>query len=442
MDYKEKVISLEKALSFVKSNDQIVTGLGCEEAQAFMDGLPTIANRVKNVTITNCLPLGKCEYLKREYRHSFNCDGWFYSPLLRKAHPNGNVSFIPNHLHFAGPRRLEHIPHPDIFVAVCSKPDKHGYVSLSLSNTYEKRCLDAAKLVILEVNPNYPRAFGDCEVHINDVDYFVEVNYPIPVVPEGVFSEKDKIIGDLIAKEIRDGDCIQIGIGGIPNALCASLGNKKHLGIHTELLTTGMMKLIKAGVIDNSCKQIQKGKSVTTMIMGTPELYEFVDDNPTVAVMDGSYVNNPYVIAQNDNQVSINTALEVDLTGQVCSESIGSVQFSGAGGQADTAIGAQLSKGGRSFICLYSTAFVKNPATGEKEEVSKIVAQLKAGAIVTLQRQDVQFIVTEYGIADLHGLNVRERVAALIKIAHPKFREQLKKDAIACGIIGNIDDED
>ncbi|MFA6377922.1 MAG: acetyl-CoA hydrolase/transferase C-terminal domain-containing protein, partial [Acholeplasmataceae bacterium] len=171
-------------------------------------------------------------------------------------------------------------------------------------------------------------------------------------------------------------------------------------------------------------------------------LYEFVDDNPTVAVMDGSYVNNPYVIAQNDNQVSINTALEVDLTGQVCSESIGSIQFSGAGGQADTAIGAQLSKGGRSFICLYSTAFVKNPATGEKEEVSKIVAQLKAGAIVTLQRQDVQFIVTEYGIADLHGLNVRERVAALIKIAHPKFREQLKKDAIACGIIGNIDDED
>lgn len=442
MEYKDKVISIEKALSFVKSDSHIFTGLGAGEAQLFMDSLPTISDKVRNVTITNCLPLGKGEYLKREYRHAFKCDGWFYSPPLRKGHPNGNVSFIPNHLHFAGPRRLLHIPHPDIFVGVCSTPDKHGYVSLSVSNTYEKRVMEAAKLVILEVNPNYPRTFGDCEVHVNDVDYFVEVDYQVPLLPEGDFTEKDKIIGDLIAEKVQDGDCIQIGIGGIPNAVCSALYGKKHLGIHTELLTTGMMKLMKAGVVDNSRKTLHKGRAVTTMIMGTRELYEFVDDNPAISLMDGAYVNDPYVIAKNDNQVSINTAMEVDLTGQVCSESIGSLQFSGAGGQADTAIGAQMSKGGRSFIALYSTAMVRNPVTGEKEEVSKIVAQLKPGAIVTLQRQDVQYIVTEYGIADLYGKSVKERVEALIAIAHPKFREQLYKEALECKIIGNIHDED
>ncbi len=442
MNYKNKVITIDQALALVKSNDQIFTGLGAGEAQLFMDSLPTIADRVKNVTVTNCLPLGKGEYLKREYRHSFGCDGWFYSPPLRKAHANGNVSFIPNHLHFAGPRRLLHIPSPDIFVGVCSVPDKHGYVSMSVSNTYEKRIMAVAKIVILEVNPNYPRTWGDCEVKVDDVDYFVDVNYPIPVLPEGEFSEKDKIIGDIIAKMVKDGDCIQIGIGGIPNAVCSALADKKHLGIHTELLTTGMMKLMKAGVIDNSKKNVYPGKAVTTMIMGTQELYDFVDDNPAIALMDGAYVNDPHVICLNDNQVSINTALEVDLTGQVCSESIGSVQFSGAGGQADTAIGAQLSKGGRSIIALYSTAMIKNKATGEKEEVSKIVAQLKTGAVVTLQRQDVQYIVTEYGVADLYGKNVKERVEALISVAHPKFREQLYKDALACGIIGNLNDED
>lgn len=442
MNYQDKIITLEKALSFVKSDYHIVTGLGGGEARTFMGALPSIADRVKNVKITNCLPFSDLAYLDRKYRHSFACDGWFYSPPLRKAHPNGNVSFIPNHLHFAAIRRLHHVPHPDLFIGVCSLPDKHGYVSLSLSNTYEKRILAAAKLVILEVNPNYPRTWGDCLVKVDEVDYFIEVDYQPPIVPEGTFSEKDKIIGDYIASQIRDGDCIQIGIGGIPDAVCAALANKKHLGVHTELLTTGLMRLMKAGVVDNSKKNLHPGKAVTTMIVGTRELYDFVDDNPAVSLLDGCYVNDPHVIAQNDNQVSINTALEVDLTGQVCSESIGSRQFSGAGGQADTAIGAQLSKGGRAFICLYSTAMVKNPKTGEREEVSKIVSQLRPGAIVTLQRQDVHYIVTEYGMVNLWGLNVKERVLALISIAHPKFREQLYQEAVEYGIIGNLDDED
>ncbi len=435
MEYQDKLISIKEALDLVKSDMVIVTGLGASEALDFMNNLHTIADRVKNVYVNNCLPMSKCEFLN--YPGSFFADGWFYTPLYRKLQRNnGNVSFIPNHLHFAGTRRLEHIS-PDIFVCAASMPDKHGYISLSLGNTYEKQALKAAKIVILEINPNYPRTFGDVEVNIKDVDYLVKVDYPVPTLPDVPFTEKDEKIGKFIADYVHDGDCIQLGIGGIPNAVAEALKGKKHLGIHTEMLTSGMAELIEMGVVDNSCKQINNGKTVTTFILGNQKLYDLVNDNPSIMVMDGSYTNNPFIIAQNDNQVSINTTVEVDLTGQCCSESIGSEQISGSGGQADTAIGARLSKGGRSIIALYSTAMVKNPETGEKEEVSKIVPQLKPGAIVTLQRQDVDYVVTEYGIVNLTGTTVAERVEKLISIAHPKYREDLYKQAVALGICGD-----
>ncbi len=209
------------------------------------------------------------------------------------------------------------------------------------------------------------------------VDHLLEADYPVPELPDVPFNDKDKAIGDAVASYINDGDCLQLGIGGIPNAIANALHGKKDLGIHTEMMTTGMMDLMKAGVITGRKKQIQRGKVVCTLVMGNRALYDFVDDNPAVGVLAGSYTNDPYVIAQNDNMVSINTTMEVDLTGQCASESIGSVQFSGTGGQFDTAVGAQKSKNGRSFICLYSTAMVENPETGEREEISKIVPQLK-----------------------------------------------------------------
>lgn len=240
-------------------------------------------------------------------------------------------------------------------------PDKHGYVSLGLSNTYETYVMERADIVILEINPNVPRTFGDVFIPVDEVDYFIDADYAIPEIPDAPCNEKDLAIGKTIAEFINDGDTIQLGIGGIPNAVAESLYGLKHLGVHTELYTTGMMKLTKAGVIDNSRKTLHKGSAVTTMIIGTRELYDFVDDNPGIMVMNGMYTNDAYVIGQNDNQISINTTLEVDLTGQCCSESLGSVQFSGSGGQADTAIGAQKSKNGKSFIALYSTAMAKNP---------------------------------------------------------------------------------
>lgn len=430
-----KYISVNESLDLVKSGDYIVTGLGSAEGREFMTNLHTIADRVKDVVVSNCLPMGAYEFIANPaYKDSFTTEGWFYTPVLRKAQANGNVSFIPNHLHLAATKRLFY-REPDIYVGIASMPDKHGYVSLSVSNTYEMKMIKAAKTVILEVNPNAPRTFGDVQLHIDDVDYLVKVDYPMPELADVEPNEKDLVIGKIIADMINDGDCIQLGIGGIPNAVAASLTGKKDLGIHTEMLTSGMVKLAKAGVITGKYKQTHVGKMVAAFAMGPKELYDYIDDNPSVAIMDGGYVNDPYTIMQNDNQVSINTTIEVDITGQCCSESIGSKQFSGTGGQSDTAVGAQKSRNGRSIIALYSTAMVKNPVTGEREETSKIVCQLKPGAAVSLSRNDVDYLVTEYGCVALRGTSIQERANRIISVAHPKFRDEIRKEAIALGII-------
>ena len=430
-----KYVTIKEALELVQSGDYIVTGLGAAEGRAFMTELHTIADRVKDVTVSNCLPMSNYEFMVNgAYKDSFTTESWFYTPALRKAQANGNVSYIYNHLHLASSKRLYHRK-PDIYVGICSMPDKHGFVSLSLSNTYEMAMIKAAKTVILECNPNAPRTFGDVQLHVDDVHYLVECDYPMPELGDAEPNEKDMIIGKLIADMINDGDCIQLGIGGIPNAVAASLMDKKDLGVHTEMLTSGMVKLAKAGVITGKCKQNNPGKMVAVFAMGTKELYDFIDDNPSVAIMDGAYVNDPYVIAQNDNQISINSTIEIDLFGQCCSESIGHVQFSGTGGQADTAIGAQMSKNGRSVIALYSTAMVKDKATGQRVETSKIVPLLKSGAAVSLSRNDVDWLVTEYGAVCLRGTSMAERAKLIISVAHPDFREQLTQEALKLGII-------
>jgi len=367
------------------------------------------------------------------YIGKINVDSMFYSPQLRRNHATGGVSFIPNHLHFAGSKRRQHLK-TNIFIANATLPDKHGFMTM-LSAVYERQMRENADLVILEINPNLPRAFGDTEVHINDVDYLLETNYPILEVPDSTPSDLDWKIGKMVAAEINDGDCIQLGIGGMPNAIAKSLYEKKDLGIHTEMLTSEMSKLFKAGVITGKRKKIQVGKMACTFVLGNREMYDFVDDNPGVVVLNGDYINDPYVIGLNDNQVSINSSLEVDVTGQCASESIGAKQISGTGGQTDTAVGAQNSKGGRSYICLYSTAMVKGE-DGQPQRISKIVPALNRGAIVSLSRNDVDRVVTEYGIAELRGTNVRQRVQRLAAIAHPDFREDIMRQAVDLGIIG------
>lgn len=429
----QKIISVAQALQHVKSHHHIVTGLAASEAKLFMQNLHTIADSVEKVTITNCLSLYQHRFLDNQYKKSFHIDSLFFSQPMRRAYKQGNVNFVPNHLHLAGTDRLKHIS-PDIYVGSATPPDKHGFMSLSLSNTYEKQMIAAAKVVILEINPNYPRTFGDVDIHIDEVDYLIEADYAVPVLPDSAPNEKDLKIGALIAQQVNDGDTIQLGIGAIPNAVAACLIDKKDLGVHTEMLTSGMLNLIEKGIINGKKKSLHKGKLVFSFALGNKRLYDYLDDNPSVMVLSGAYVIDPYVISQNDNMVSINTAIEVDLTGQVSSESIGHVQFSGSGGQADTALGAQMAKNGRSIIALYSTAMVKDEQ-GDYVETSKIVTTLKRGAIVTLSRNNIDMIATEYGMVSLQGTNIKERVERLITIAHPKFREALRQEALAVGIL-------
>lgn len=426
------IISLQEALDLIQNHDHIVTGMAASEGRAMFEKLHTIADRIDHVSIDNCLPLSPYPFMLEEaWKDTFTINSWFFSGDLRKAYHHGNIHYIPNHLHFAGHKRLDHIT-PDIYIGNATPPDAHGFVSLSLSNVYEKKMIEQAKTVILEINPHLPRTFGDMEVHLSDIDYMIEVDYPVPVLPDIEPNEKDLKIGAHIAQYIEDGDTLQLGIGAIPNAVAHALKDKKDLGVHTEMLTTGFMKLYQQGVITNKKKTLHPGKMVAAFALGTKELYDFLDDNPGILLFDGNYVNDPYILAKNDNQVSINTTLQVDLAGQCASESIGSVQYSGTGGQTDTATGAQKAKNGRSFIALYATAMVKN-AAGERVETSKIVPQLLPGAYVSLSRNDVDHVVTEYGVAKLRGTSVAERAKRLIAIAHPKFQKELTEQAKALG---------
>ena len=434
-EYKEKIISVEKALSFVESDSCIMTSVAAAAPQAFLSKLHTIADRVRNVNVDLCLSLRSYEFLESpSYEESFEVVSYFFGPGERKAQKLRKITYVPNHLRYMGKNRLKAV-HPNLFVGSGTYPDEKGKISLSLSGIYEREVMAAADVVVIEMNPNFPRTFGDVEISVDDVDYLIETDYEIPVVPSAEPNEKDMIIGKYIADYIQDGDCIQLGIGGIPNAVARSLYDKKNLGVHTEMLTAEMVELAKAGVINGSCKQIDKGQMVASFAMGTSEMYAYMDNNPAVKITNSAYATDPNIVAQNDNQVSINTTLEVDLTGQCCSESIGQMQFSGTGGQTDTAIGAQLSKNGRSFIALYSTAMVRNPQTGEKEETSKIVCRLKPGAGVSLSRNDIDYLVTEYGVVNLKGRSIKERVELIISIAHPKFREQLMQEAKEAGLI-------
>jgi acyl-CoA hydrolase len=432
--FDSKTISVDEALTLIKTGDHIVSALAAAEPRCLLSKLHTISDRVMDIRVSTCLPILEYPYFSDPaYKDHFINEGWFYTPAMRKMHGQGSVSFIPNHLHFAGLKRNQH-RHPNVFAGTASPMDEHGYLSLSLSATYEKEMVQAADIVILEVNSNMPRTFGDTIVHISEIDYIIEADYDVPLFPSPEPTEKDRVIGKHIAELIDDGSTIQLGIGGIPNAVSAELFNKKDLGIHTEMFTDGMVDLFEAGVITGKHKTLWPGKMVATFALGTKKLYDFIDNNPGVMILNGSYVNDPYVIGQNHKMVSINTTLEIDLTGQCCSESLGHRQFSGTGGQADTAIGAQLSKDGKSFIALYSTANVRVQGTSERKTISKIVPRLAHGATVSLSRNDVDYVVTEYGVAHLKGTSIRERIELLIGIAHPDFRESLRAEAKELGI--------
>ena len=431
-----KTITIDQALALVKDNYKIAVGDATVEPQGFMSNLHKILDKPRGLSIWMCLTMRSYPFLENpEYGNNIKINSVFFSGPTRNAYNTlKTVSYTPTHL------RKTAITicaggDPDLFVGTCTPPNKDGKISLGLSNIYDREVMRRAKTVIMEVNPNMPFTYGDAVIDESEVDYFVPVDFPMVQDKTAPINEKDKTIGGYISKFINDGDCLQIGIGSIPNSVVQFLETKKNLGIHTELLGDGIAELAKKGVVNGSKKTLHKGKIVTSIVLGTDKVYEYVNNNPDVLVMDCSYCNAYETLAKNDNQVSINTTLEVDLTGQCCSESLGSKQYSGTGGQMDTAIGAQMAKGGRAFIALYSTANVRTGNGDERVEISRIVPQLKPGATVSLSRNDLHYLVTEYGVVNLRGLSVADRAKAIISIAHPKFRDELTQKAKELGLI-------
>ena len=353
-------------------------------------------------------------------------ESWFASGGARKALAAGWADFIPNYYRDC-PRHIRANYDYDAFCISVSPMDKHGYFSLGSVSSYSPAMIDKAKRIFVEVNENTPRAVCGAQLHISQITGLVENTFELPTLPPAKLDETSITIGNLIAEQIPDGACIQLGIGAIPDAVGMALKAKHDLGIHTEMFTSSMVDLIECGAVNNSKKQIHRGVSVTTFAFGSKAINDFIDDNPAIVIMPVDYVNNPEVICQNDNMISINAALEVDLFGQVCAESIGTKIMSGSGGQVDYVRGACQSKGGKSFIAFASTA--------KGGTISKIKPSLTPGAVVTTSKNDVDYIVTEYGIAHLRGQTLSSRVKQLIAIAHPDFRDELLFDAKKRGIL-------
>jgi acyl-CoA hydrolase len=417
--YKSKLITVDVALSMIKSGDKIVTGFGAGEAQSFLGKLHEIRAQVENVGVWMSMTFPKYEFFSNpEMAGHFEANSWFHGPGSRAALGSGLVSSVPAHLH-NGIRRTFEVERPNIFVGCCPPIDRQGFVKMSLSVIYERLACEKCKTIIMEVNPNMPDVWGDTEVSIDNVDYYIETDRPLSIIPPPPINEKDMMIGRNAASLVNDGDTIQLGIGSIPNAVAICFMEKKDLGVHTEMISASIVDLVEAGVINGKRKTLYPGKIVGTFILGDQKLYDFVDNNPSILLLRGEYVNNPSVVAQNDNMVSINTAIQVDLSGQVYSESIGSRMWSGSGGANDTAEGAIHAKNGRSIICLYSTA--------KDDTVSTITPSAYPGAVVSLSRNNVDYIVTEYGIAPMKGLSIRKRAQNLIAVSHPKFRDELEK---------------
>jgi len=426
-EYEMKKVSVEDVLKILKPGMTIVAGMTPMEPQLFLSHLHEAD--VDNVSIFTCLNIKDYDfYLDEAYEGRFINNSWFYGPSNREAVKKGikTVTYVPNNLHQAGTNLISSRK-IDLFVGVASPMDKNGFLTLSASVVYEKDILEAAEMVVLEVNPNAPKTHGDTHVHIRDVDFVVEVDYPLPEISAVEPTDVERQIGENIANLVENGSTIQLGIGGIPNSVALFLKDKKDLGVHTEMLTDSMIDLFEMGVITNKKKALWPGKFICTFAYGSKKMYEFIDDNPAVLFLRGKYVNNPYVIAQNEKMVSINTAIMVDLTGNVCSEAIGTKHYSGTGGQLDTHRGAVMSRGGKGIIALRSTA--KNGT------VSTLVPLLPEGSPVTVPRQDVDYVVTEYGVAHLRGKTISERVLELINIAHPDFRSFLKKEAQKIGYL-------
>jgi len=417
-NHKEKYITAQEAVKHIKDGDRVLIGHACGEPRALVEALCEYAVDLKDVETTHMVGKGESRYCNREFAGHIRHNSMFVgNKNERTAIEEGRADYTPTYISAAPSLFEEGIMPLDVALVQVSPQDKHGYVSFGVAVDFTFAGAKCAKLTIAQVNKHMPRAHGDCFMHLDEFDCIVEADTPLIELHSIELTDVEKVIGKNCAGLVSDGDTLQLGIGALPDAVLLSLKDKKDLGIHSEMFSDAVVDLVRAGVITNKKKTLLPGRMVATFLMGTRKLYDFIDDNPGVYMAPSNYTNDPYVIAQNDNLISINSCIAVDFAGQVSGESVGTTQISGTGGQVDFVRGANMSKGGRSIMAIASTA--------KGGTISKIVPCLETGTIVTTGRNDIAYVVTEYGIAHLRGKSVRERARSLINIAHPKFRDEL-----------------
>lgn len=420
-DYKKKLVTAEEAVAEINSHNRVYISGNAATPYVLMKALASRKDELEGVELVHVLLLGEDPLARPGMEGHFRHNSLFVGPADRKAINEGRADYIPIFLHqipnlfYSGQMLL------DVAVLHLSLPDEHGFMSYGVEVLASKAAAETAKIVIAQVNEKMPRVLGDSFIHVSRVHKIIEVSEDLPQLEEKPFSEVERKIGHFIAELIEDGSTLQLGIGGIPDAVLSALKGRQDLGIHTEMVSDGVMEAIEDGIITGAKKTFHPYKVILTFILGSNKLYKFANNNPTFEAHPVDYVNHPFNVSQNETMVAINSAVEVDITGQVCSDSIGTYIYSGFGGQVDFIRGAAHSKKGLPIIAL--------PSTAKKGEISRIVPFLKRGAGVVTTRGDVMYVVTEYGVAYLHGKNLKERTEALINIAHPNFKDDLIKEA-------------
>lgn len=414
--YADKIVTPEEAVKHIKSGDKVMIGHAVGEPISLTDAMVANKAKYKDVEVMHFVSMGKSEYCLPENADNFFHNGGFLGKTTREAVHSGRGVYTPVFL-YESVELYKTVLRPNVVLFMVSPPDQHGFCSFGVSVDWTKPGAEVCDIAIAEVNDQMPRTYGDSFIHISEIDYLIPVSRPITENKPVVATEVELAIGRNCAALIEDGSTLQLGIGAIPDSVLMSLDDKNDLGIHTEMLPTGVVDLYERGIINNRAKTFKPGKMIATFVMGTKKLYDFVDNNPVVEMGSCDWVNDPYLIRQNDRMVAINSCIQVDFVGQVASESVGTRQVSGTGGQVDFFRGANMSKGGKAIIAMTSTT--------HNDAISRIVPFLDQGAVVTTCRNDVNYVVTEYGVAQLKFQTTRERARRLINIAHPKFRPEL-----------------
>ncbi len=420
-DYNRKLQSAEEAVGIIESGDRVYYGGNAAIPQTLVRALAQRREQLSDVQLNHVLLIGDDPLSTPGMEGHFRHNSLFVGPADRKAVNDGRADYVPIFLHQIPRLFRENIVPLDVAMIQTSPPDEHGFMSLGVEVLASTAACQMAKTVIAQVNEKMPRVLGDSFMHVNRVQTIVECTEPLPTLDPKPASDVEKAIAQNVLGLIKPGSTMQMGIGGIPDSVYEAMEGDLQLGIHTEMISDGGMRAIERGVVTGTHKTLHPGKVVLTFALGSAELYDFLDNNPLIEAHPVDYVNDPFTVHQHDNMVAVNSAIELDLTGQVCSDSIGPYIYSGFGGQVDFIRGAARSKGGRPIIAL--------PATAKGGEMSRIVPFLKQGAGVVTSRADVHWVVTEHGVVNLFGKNLRERVEALISIADPKFQEELELGA-------------